>query len=149
FEVHDWFSHGPNERDNPIEVDLDASDPWPERPMRVERTRRDPSSVPGQPQTWVPSDRHWCDASQLSGRTKELADKARAFEDGKLRIDADSLLPHELQEDLDLRDVYGNHWIGLEILNTLFSLEHNAICDRLKQAYPSWSDEQLYQRSRL
>jgi hypothetical protein len=149
FEVHDWFSHGPNERDNPIEVDLDASDPWPERPMRVERTRRDPSSVPGQPQTWVTSDSHWWDASQLYGRTKELADKARAFEDGKLRIDADSLLPHELQEDLDLRDVYGNHWIGLEILNTLFSLEHNAICDRLKQAYPSWSDEQLYQRSRL
>jgi hypothetical protein len=28
-------------------------------------------------------------------------------------------------------------------------LEHNAICDRLKSEYPTWSDDQLYDRARL
>jgi hypothetical protein len=149
FEVHDWFSHGPNEREDPIEIELADSDPWPERPMRVERTRPDQGADPDRPRTWVTLDSHWWDASQLYGRSKELADKLRAFEGGRLRVDAEGLLPTDLQEGLDLRDVYGNHWIGLEMLNTLFALEHNAICGRLEAEYPSWSDEQLYQRARL
>ena len=148
FEVHDWFSHGPNEHENPIVVELAEDDPWHERPMQVERTRPDPSSEPGKPQTWVTLDSHWWDGSQLYGRTKEIADRTRSFQDGKLRVE-EGLLPPNLSEGLDLRDVYGNHWIGLEILNTLFTLEHNAICDRLKAEYPFWSDEQLYQRARL
>ena len=32
---------------------------------------------------------------------------------------------------------------------TLFVLEHNAVCDALKRAYPGWTDEELYQRARL
>ncbi|MEP7335888.1 MAG: peroxidase family protein [Actinomycetota bacterium] len=149
FEVHDWFGHGANEQENPIEVELADSDPWPERPMRVERTRRDATAEPDKPQTWVNLDSHWWDGSQLYGRTQAIADKLRAYEGGKLRVTDDGLLPLDLQEGLDLRDVYGNHWIGLEMLNTLFTLEHNAICDRLKAEYPTWGDEQLYQRARL
>ena len=42
FEVHDWFSHGKNEAENPWLVPLDADDPWPEKPMQIQRTRRDP-----------------------------------------------------------------------------------------------------------
>ena len=42
FEVHDWFSHGKNETENPWLVPLDADDPWPEKPMPIARTRRDP-----------------------------------------------------------------------------------------------------------
>ena len=44
FEVHDWFSHGKHEAENPWEVGLADDDPWPERPMRIPRTRRDPTS---------------------------------------------------------------------------------------------------------
>ena len=43
FEVHDWFSHGKNEAENPWLVPLAADDPWPEKPMQIQRTRRDPS----------------------------------------------------------------------------------------------------------
>jgi hypothetical protein len=32
---------------------------------------------------------------------------------------------------------------------TVLVREHNAICDRLQAEYPSWSDEQLFQRARL
>src|SRR5207249_1344763 len=31
----------------------------------------------------------------------------------------------------------------------LFTLEHNAICDRLKAEYPSWSDDDLFDHARL
>ena len=149
FEVHDWLSHGPNETANPIEVELADSDPWSERPMRVERTYPDPTAEPDKPQTWVTFDSHWWDGSQLYGRTEEISGRIRAYENGKLRVTDDGLLPLDLQDGLDLRDVYGNHWLGLEVLNTLFSLEHNAICDRLRADHPTWNDEQLYQRARL
>jgi hypothetical protein len=31
----------------------------------------------------------------------------------------------------------------------LFTLEHNAVCDRLRAEYPSWSDDDLFARARL
>ena len=46
FEVHDWFSHGKNEPENPWVVPLADDDPWPEHPMQIPRTRRDPSADP-------------------------------------------------------------------------------------------------------
>ena len=49
FEVHDWFSHGKNEAENPWQVELAEDDPWPEHPMQIQRTRRDPSADPDGP----------------------------------------------------------------------------------------------------
>ena len=46
-------------------------------------------------------------------------------------------------------DVPGTHWIGLAVLHTLFTLEHNAICDRLHGRVPDLEDDQLYDRARL
>src|SRR6266568_8521664 len=43
FMVHDWFSHGPNQQENPWKVPLSDDDPWPEHPMTVLRTQHDPS----------------------------------------------------------------------------------------------------------
>jgi hypothetical protein len=40
-------------------------------------------------------------------------------------------------------------WLGLGLLVNLFAREHNAICDRLATGYPSWSDEDLFQKARL
>src|SRR5215813_9302712 len=40
-------------------------------------------------------------------------------------------------------------WLGLLMLQTLFTLEHNSICDRLRAEYPHWSDDEIYQRARL
>ncbi len=37
----------------------------------------------------------------------------------------------------------------MAMLITLFTHEHNAICDRLKASYPTWGDEELFQRARL
>ena len=151
FEVHDWFSHGKNEPENPWKVELEEDDAWPENPMRIQRTRRDPTSDLDEdtPPTYVTEDSHWWDGSQIYGSTREFADKLRAHEDGKLRLDESGMLPKDLEEGVDLTGVAGNFWIGLGLLHTLFSQEHNAICDRLRVAYPTWSDQKLYDRARL
>jgi hypothetical protein len=31
-----------------------------------------------------------------------------------------------------------NWWLGLELMHTLFALEHNAICDILHETKPDW-----------
>jgi hypothetical protein len=149
FEVHDWFSHGPNDPEEPWQISLAEGDAWPENPMTIRRTPRDPTADPSGPQTWVTADSHWWDGSQIYGREKWFIDKTRTREDGKMRIDEEGLLPYDLDENLDYADVPGTHWIGLSVLHTLFTLEHNAICDALKREYPTWSDDQLYDKARL
>jgi hypothetical protein len=150
FEVHDWFSHGKGEVENPWEVELADDDPWWERPMHIPRTRRDPTHTGnGSPPTFVTADSHWWDGSQIYGSRREFTDKLRAHEEGKLRFDPTGLLPRDLEEGLDLSDVAGNFWIGLGVLHTLFSLEHNAICDALRAEHPSWSDDELFTHARL
>jgi hypothetical protein len=47
FEVHDWFSHG--EVDDTWDIAVDSDDDWPQHPMRIKKTRPDPSPSPGPP----------------------------------------------------------------------------------------------------
>jgi hypothetical protein len=151
FEVHDWFSHGKNEEGKPWELPLEESDDWPERPMRIPRTRRDPLSDedPTTPPTFATEDSHWWDGSQIYGSTEPIATAVRSGEDGKLRVGPDGLLPRDLDDHMDLAGVAGNFWVGLGLLHTLFTLEHNAICDALRTDYPTWSDDRLYDKARL
>jgi len=151
FEVHDWLSHGRDDFEHPWEVPLADGDDWPERPMRIPATRGDATHDPGdgRPRTFQTAESHWWDASQVYGSVEAFASKERAGEDGKLRIGEDGLPPIDLEQGLDLSDVPGNFWIGLGVLHTLFLLEHNAICDRLRKEYPGWTDEQLYDKARL
>jgi hypothetical protein len=149
FEVHDWFSHGKNEPQEPWELDLADDDPWAERPMRIERTRRDASHRDGTPPTFVTADSHWWDASQIYGGEDGFAQAIRTHEGGKLRLDPDGQLPRDLDDKLDLTGVAGNFWLGLALLHTLFTREHNAICDRIAEAHPDLDDQELYVKARL
>jgi heme peroxidase len=151
FEVHDWFSHGKNVAENPWELELAEDDPWEERPMRIERTRSDPTADtdPSTPPTFVTADSHWWDGSQIYGSEQGFADALRSGEHGKLRVDERGLLPADLEKHVDLEGVAGNFWVGLGILHNLFTLEHNAICDRLHAEHPNWPDEEVYDRARL
>jgi Animal haem peroxidase len=150
FEVHDWFSHGKGDWEMAWQLELEDADAWPERPMRIPRARRDPTSTDdGAPPTWITNDSHWWDGSQIYGSNERFAHALRANEGGKLQLEADGFPPHELEKSLDLSDVAGNFWVGLALLHVLFMLEHNAICDRLRAEHPTWSDDQLYDRARL
>jgi hypothetical protein len=155
FMVHDWMSHGSSEVADPWVVPLEDADPWPYHPMTIPRTRRDPSRGPGDdglPPTYTNTETHWWDASQIYGSDPAFAQLLRSGEDGKVNLDAKGLIPVDPSAPhpgIDLAGVQGNWWLGLGMLHSLFMQEHNAICDELRKAYPSWNDDQLYARARL
>jgi Animal haem peroxidase len=153
-ENHDWFGHGENSPDEFIEVPLGEGDEWPDGDsMKVKRTSPDRTRTnrSGLPPTYVNTVTHWWDASQIYGSNEGRNRLLRAEEDGKLRVE-DGRLPNETDPKLDGVDLTGfsdNYWIGLSLLHTLFAQEHNAICDRLRAAYPGWDDERLFLTARL
>jgi hypothetical protein len=151
FEVHDWFSHGTNEPEEPWEVALAEGDDWADDPMRIPRTRVDQTSDddPTTPPTFVTADSHWWDASQIYGSEQGFANALRSGEHGKLRLDEQGLLPADLEQHVDLEGVAANFWLGLGLLHTLFTREHNAICDAIRAENPDWDDERLYDTARL
>jgi hypothetical protein len=151
FMVHDWLSHGRNAKDNPWQVPLPPDDDWPENPMRILRTRADPTRPPGEdgyPPTYANTATHWWDASQLYGSGADILARLRSGIGGKLTIGADNLLLLD-DKGIDQTGVSGNWWIGLSLMHNLFTLEHNAICDRLAAEYPAWSDADLFDHARL
>ncbi len=150
FMVKDWFSHGEGDPANVWEVPLPADDPWPEHPMRILKTLPDPTRVPGStaPPTFANTETHWWDASSIYGTTAKSETMRRTGSDGKLVIKPDGrlALPQEPKANPALVPGW---WVGLEMMATVFVLEHNAVCDRLKSEYPSFSDDELFERARL
>ena len=155
FMVHDWLSHGKNlkpEEADPWQVPLDDGDPWDyQRPMQILRTRPDPTRPPGSggSPTYLNTETHWWDASQLYGSSPDIEAKVRSGSGGKLRIERSGLLPLDPATGIEVTGVSGNWWVGLDLMHTLFTLEHNAICDHLRGSYPSWTDQELFDRARL
>ena len=152
FENHDWFSHGDNSPTQFSEIPLDDGDAWPDHPMLVRTTSPDPHQ-PGEAvaPTYVNTVTHWWDGSQIYGSSEERNRLMRTGEDGTMIVE-DGRLPNEHDPELDGIDLTGfsdNYWIGLSMLHTLFTKEHNAICHYLKGHYPSWDDEKLFLTSRL
>ncbi|HET6893098.1 MAG TPA: peroxidase family protein [Pyrinomonadaceae bacterium] len=147
FMIADWFKHGKSPKENPWKLPLKEDDDWHENPMIVLRTPSDPTRVPGSddfPPTYVNTNSHWWDGSQVYGGTKEIQASLRSGTDGKLKIAPNGLIPLDRQSLSE-----PGAWLGLALLINLFSLEHNAICDHLKAAYPSWSDDDLYYKAQL
>jgi len=152
FMVHTWVDHGTGESDNPIEIPLKEDDTWPEKPMRVRRTTPDPKRMPDDdklPPTYVNEVTHWWDGSQIYGSNAEELAKLRSGVDGKVIMGDGGLLPLSPDTGIDQTGFNNNYWIGLSVLHTLFTLEHNAICDRFRIQYPSWNDDELFNHARL
>ncbi|NEO31878.1 MAG: peroxidase [Symploca sp. SIO3C6] len=154
FQTHDWFAHGKTEPDNNFEIPLEDDDPWPQeyRPLKVRKTLADSTrsqeNTQGPP-TYLNQVTHWWDASQIYGSDQETIDKLRSHIDGKMIIGDNDLLPVNPENGIDLVGFDDNWWLGLSVLHTLFVKEHNVICDRLKQEYPEWPDDQLFEHARL
>jgi Animal haem peroxidase len=151
FMIRDWFSHGHSPKDRPWTLPLAAGDDWPEDPMVIMRTRSDPTRAEepdGLPLTWSNTETHWWDGSQIYGKTAEEQKFVRSGRHGKLRVEPSGLPPYPTQPEHNPAMVPG-FWLGLALMQTVFTLEHNAICDRLLEDHPSWPDDQLFERARL
>ncbi len=167
FENHDWFAHGDNEPEQAFEIPLAEDDPWPEailpegdvpsnhRPMKIPKTLADPTRPPGDtsgPPTFLNKVTHWWDASQIYGSNPETVAQLRSHIDGKLIVEGEgetTLLPLDPTINIDRTGFNDNWWFGLSFLHILFAREHNYLCDRLKQIYPDWSDDDLFDHARL
>lgn len=84
----------------------------------------------------------WWDGSQIYGSSEAATSELRTRNpDGKLMVTEggiEGFLPRD-KEGNPLTGFNNNWWIGMEILHTLFALEHNSLCDMFRKAYPNWT----------
>jgi hypothetical protein len=149
FMVHDWFVHKRSTTEK-IDLPLAPGDDWSDPAIAVPRTEPDAAaSGSKRPPAYVNLNSHWWDASQIYGGDPVTAAKLRTQIDGRLRIEPTGLLPFDPESGLSFTGFTDNWWIGLAMLHTLFTLEHNHICDLLAHHNPGWNDEQLFTKARL
>jgi hypothetical protein len=146
FEVHDWMSHL-----------TDPDRKWTVGEHKVAKLWGDPRNPHADVPTYVNGETHWWDGSQLYGTDAQFAADVRA-DGGRLKIDDELLKAIEGFATRDENLAPGcpvsprglaNLWIGLALFHILFAREHNAICDRLRSAHPSWDDDRLFAKARL
>ena len=156
FQVHDWVQHKRHRLgENDIRVSLPdgmtwqnvKDGPW-ESEMRIAGddalAEADPTSGRDAP-VFTNMVSHWWDASEVYGTDEKLIQTLREgpklrLEDGYLPLDANSV---------ELTGFNQAWWLGLSALHTLFAREHNAICDALRDEYPYWSDNRVFNTARL
>jgi hypothetical protein len=81
FQIRDWFSHGQSVKDDPWMIPLAENDTWPQTDMKVMRTMPDPtrtSADNGKPSTYINTETHWWDASQLYGSNVNFRNNVRS-----------------------------------------------------------------------
>ncbi|WP_027862028.1 peroxidase family protein [Marmoricola sp. URHB0036] len=149
FMIHDWFRHGTSPTDDPWVLELDPDDDWPEPPLQVFRTPPDPTSPPSSdlPPTYVNTNTHWWDGSQIYGNSGAEQDFLREHEGGRMQL-VDGLPPIP-DDPASNPTLLPGFWLGLGMMQTLFVHEHNSIATMLAGANPSWDDEKLFQRARV
>jgi hypothetical protein len=155
FQTHDWFQHE-NFTTEQHNIQLPVGDSWrsSEGKMSIKKTQADSpldetdKSAPA----YKNVNTHWWDGSQIYGsseaRTTELRHGARS---GKLLVDEQKIatfLPRD-EHGIPQTGFNSNWWLGLELVHTIFVLEHNAICDALTASYPDWKSEKLFDTARL
>jgi len=152
FMIRDWFSHGRGSKEDPWE--LPGNEHWPEG-MQIPRIPEDHSSTQtkkGLPPAYVNKVTHWWDGSQIYGSDKATQYRVRSNRHGKLKVDSNYLPDFEVPADPESEKPAVEEpgfWLGLAMMQALFALEHNAICDRLCEEYPEWSDDKLFDHARL
>ena len=149
--VHDWFVHKTAPAAGGIDIPLAPGDTWPHRAddrRPDDSLTRHPPVRRGRPRTPI---------RIVTGGTRRrctapigvLAARLRSGEGGKLKVDASGLLPVDPDTGIDFTGFSDNWWVGLAMLHTLFTLEHNYICDLLAARTATWNDDQIYAKAKL
>ena len=151
----DWINHGEIYFNDVIEVPLPEDDAararyWQTK-MFIGKTQADPTRMSGREEASVSAINevtHWWDGSQIYGSDQATQDRLRSGTAGKLNVSDDGTLPLD-GKGIEKTGFTRNWWLGLAMMHTVFTREHNAVCDMLKAAYPDWDDVRLFNVARL
>jgi hypothetical protein len=67
---------------------------------------------------------------------------------GKLQIEPNRIAASRIRSSgISISGFTDNWWIGLAMLHTLFTWEHNYISDLLAHHNPAWTDQQLFAKA--
>lgn len=153
FQVHDWAQHFRSEKK--WNVPLSNGDKWSDEDgMKIHKTLVDEPQSQQDRETpaYKNENTHWWDGSQIYGSSEEATRELRSkSQDGKLEVDLKggaTFLPRGA-DNIPKTGFNENWWLGLELLHTLFALEHNSICGQLKVTHPTWTSDQLFDTARL
>jgi hypothetical protein len=155
FMNHDWINHGDTDPNAFIRVPLPPGDPaldrYEQTELAIGTTQTDPTRGANEPActSWINEVTHWWDGSQIYGSDQNTQDRLRSRIFGKMRLSSYGKLPVDPSTDVEDAGFMRNWWVGLTMLHTLFVREHNAICDMLYDAYPTWDDNRLFNVARL
>jgi Animal haem peroxidase len=156
FMIHDWINHGQTDPHDFIRVPLPKGDPARDRYLQPElvigKTQRDPTrNGPEEPTATssINEVTHWWDGSQIYGSDQDAQNRLRSGRFGKMKLSDDGALPVDPSTGVEDTGFVRSWWVGLSMLHTLFVHEHNAICDMLYEAYPTWDDNRLFNVARL
>ena len=142
--------------------------------LRMFRSKSDPSTGTGigNPRKHINDITSYIDGSAVYGSDINRAYWIRTFVDGKLKTSSGDLLPWntidgEFDSAVDPNapfmvldgfptptkffvggDIRVNEQPGLACFHTLWVREHNRLCDEIKAANPTWTDEEIFQRAR-
>ncbi|KAF5020602.1 hypothetical protein F66182_7371 [Fusarium sp. NRRL 66182] len=158
FQVHDWAQHFLDTRkDQDVEIPLDKTDTWSESEMKVPRTKTaiNPSEQDAKTPAYDNECTHWWDASQIYGSNEQETKALRAQCDesapGQLAVTSsggEQFLPRA-EDGIPKTGFRQNWWLGLELLHTLFALEHNAIAAHLHLSNATWTSDKIFDTARL
>ena len=149
FMNHDWLTHGRNMDANPYVVKgADGST------QLVERTQDNLTPAKQYKNEYgkvsLNEVTHWWDASQIYGSSKNAQSELRTFSAGKMKMvsaNGQTLLPkndkleigrNKQNQGYEVTGFRDNWWVGLSMLHTLFTKEHNAVADMLMKKYVTY-----------
>lgn len=146
FQVHDWAQHSSDRGKQNWNIPLLKGDSWSDRTMEVRKTQPDTvlSEEDKQSPAYQNDNTHWWDGSQIYGSSEKETQALRSeCQHGELKVDfreGATFLPRD-STSLPETGFRQNWWLGLELLHTLFALEHNAIASRLRVSNPTWTSD--------
>ena len=142
FMVHDWFVHKRSPIEDGVEIPLAPGDDWADGRMKIPRSVPEPGA--GRVDTaarireseqplvgWI------ADLRLRSGRWRRRCAPGKAASSGSKRR---SCCRSTRETGVHLSGFTDNWWIGLAMLHTIFTQEHNHICDLLAKEHPDWND---------
>ena len=109
---------------------------------------------------------HWWDASQIYGNNQATINKVRTNPVTGKPYDENSATWGFIAVDMQKRQLYyekdqngrpttpitgfhDNWWVGLELIHSLFAMEHNYVAKELRQKNPNMDAERIFQTARM